>query len=217
MKPGCRFRWLGLCEYTPVADRMMQFTDSRSPETADEVWFLEHSPVFTLGTSSQLEPHRNPNRIPVIRSKRGGQITYHGPGQLIAYLMLDLRRLGIGPRRLVNLTEESLLRLLAHYGLQGERKTGAPGVYVGGSKIAALGLRIRNGCSFHGLSLNVNLDTTPFTWIDPCGYPGLVVTSLERNGVDCRMETACQDLKRCLSDVFGWVHDEADPGLEGIR
>ncbi len=216
MNPGCRFRWLGLCEYTSVADRMQQFTDSRSRETLDEIWFLEHLPVFTQGTSSQLEPHRNPDGIPLVRSKRGGQITYHGPGQLVAYLMLDLRRLGIGPRRLVELIEGCLLRLLADYGLEGERRVGAPGIYVEDQKIAALGLRIRNGCSFHGFSLNVNMDTTPFTWIDPCGYPGLVVTSLARNGVDCRMETVCRDLKRCLSDVFGWEIDGTDAGVEGI-
>ncbi len=217
MKPGCRFRWLGLCEYTSVADRMQQFTDSRDRETLDEIWFLEHLPVFTQGTSSRLEPHRNPDGIPLVRSKRGGQITYHGPGQLIAYLMLDLRRLGIGPRRLVELIEECLLRLLADYGLEGKRRAGAPGVYVGDHKIAALGLRIRNGCSFHGFSLNVNMDTTPFTWIDPCGYPGLVVTSLARNGVDRKMDTVCRDLKRCLSDAFGWESDGSDAGVESFR
>lgn len=217
MNPGCRFRWLGLCEYTSVADRMQQFTDSRSRETLDEIWFLEHLPVFTQGTSSRLETHRNPDGIPLVRSKRGGQITYHGPGQLVAYLMLDLRRLGIGPRRLVELIEECLLRLLADYGLEGERRVGAPGIYVEDQKIAALGLRIRNGCSFHGFSLNVNMDTTPFTWIDPCGYPGLVVTSLARNGVDRKMDTVCRDLKRCLGEVFGWEGDGTDAGVEGFH
>ncbi len=217
MKAGCRFRWLGLSEYTSMADRMLQFTDSRNRETADEIWFLEHFPVFTLGTSSRLEPHSNPDSIPLIRSKRGGQITYHGPGQLIAYLMLDLRRLGIGPRRLVELIEECLLRLLAEYGLKGERRAGAPGVYVEGNKIAALGLRIRNGCSFHGFSLNVDMDTTPFTWIDPCGYPGLAVTSLACNGVDRKMETVRRDLQRCLREVFGWESDGTDAGVEGTR
>lgn len=211
MKPGCRFRWLGRCEYTGVADRMLQFTDARDRETGDEIWFLEHFPVFTLGTSSRLEPHRNPANIPLVRSKRGGQITYHGPGQLVAYLMLDLRRLGIGPRRLVELIEQCLLQLLADYGLQAERRPGAPGVYVGESKIAALGLRIRNGCSFHGFSLNVDMDTMPFTWIDPCGYPGLAVTTLAHCGVDRGMESVRRDLAGCLADAFGWDRDDAGP------
>ncbi len=204
MKPTCRFRWLGQCEYQVVANRMSAFTDERHGESADEVWFLEHRPVFTLGTSSQQKPRINPCQIPVVRSNRGGQITFHGPGQLIAYLLLDIRRLGMGPRQLVARIEACLLCLLQEYGLQGERKPGAPGVYVQGAKIAALGLRIRRGCCFHGLSLNVDLEITPFSWIDPCGDPGLPVTTLVRLGAERTMDQVRHDLQRILRQEFGW-------------
>ncbi len=208
MTAVCRFRWLGRCDYAGVADRMLRFTDDRDPHSEDEIWFLEHPRVFTLGTSSQLAPRINPDRIPLIRSNRGGQITFHAPGQLIAYCLLDLRRMGIGPRRLVEWIEDSILKLLREYGLAGERRPGAPGVYVDGAKIAAVGLRIRNGCSFHGFSLNVNLDTTPFDWIDPCGHPGLLVTTLARQGVDYAIDRVCIDLKRALLGTFGMMESK---------
>ncbi len=202
MTPACRFRRLGLRDYAATAAEMAEFTDRRDALTADEVWLLEHPPVFTLGTSSRLAPHRNPAAIPLVKSSRGGQITYHGPGQLIAYLLLDIRRLGLGPRRLVQSLEQALIDLLDGYGLQAVRREGAPGVYVDGDKIAALGLRIRNGCCFHGLSLNVDVDLEPFAWIDPCGYPDLSVTRLADHGVTRDIASIGEDLEARLRPLF---------------
>lgn len=191
---------------------MSRFTSNRGPETADEIWFLEHPPVFTTGTSSRLSPRINPDQIPLLKSSRGGQITYHGPGQLIAYLLLDIRRLGLGPRRLVEMIEQALIALLADYGLDGDRRPGAPGVYVSDAKIAALGLRIRNGRSFHGLSLNVDMDTTPFQWIDPCGYPDLAVTTLAEQGVRHDLSRVTEDLAQRLQAEFNWDVVNPDAG-----
>jgi len=171
-------RRLGLRDYEPTRRAMQSFTDRRGAGTADELWLLEHPPVYTLGKAGRSEHVIDPGGIPVIATDRGGQVTYHGPGQLIAYLLLDLSRAGIGVKRLVQLLEQAVVELLAGYGIESSARPYAPGVYVEGAKIAAVGLRIRRGCSFHGLALNVDLDLTPFSRIDPCGYPGLAVTAI---------------------------------------
>lgn len=171
-------RRLGRREYAPVVALMRDFTEARTATTGDEVWLLEHPPVFTLGRAALTEHVLDPGPVPVMRTDRGGQVTYHGPGQLVLYTLLDLRRRGLGIKNFVHLLEESLIELLAGYGIDAGRRPGAPGVYVAGEKIAALGLRVRRGCSYHGLSLNVDMDLAPFARIHPCGYPGLRVTQL---------------------------------------
>ncbi|WP_296188601.1 lipoyl(octanoyl) transferase LipB [Pseudomonas sp. UBA1879] len=172
------FRDLGLIDYEPTWQAMQRFTDSRTGETPDEVWLVQHPPVFTQGQSGKPEHLLLPGDIPVVQVDRGGQVTYHGPGQLVAYLLLDVRRLGFGVRELVTRIEHSLIDLLASYGVMAAAKPEAPGVYVDGAKIASLGLRIRNGRSFHGLALNVDMDLDPFKRINPCGYAGLAMTQL---------------------------------------
>ena len=166
-------RDLGLQPYEPVWRDMQAFTRDRDQQTPDELWCLQHEPVFTLGQAGKPEHILDPHHIPVIKSDRGGQVTYHGPGQLVIYLLVDLRRYGLGARAMVDLIETTLLGVLKDFGIQAGLREGAPGVYVNGCKIGALGLRVRRGCSFHGLSLNIDMDQTPFTWINPCGYEGL--------------------------------------------
>jgi len=172
------FRDLGQVDYQPTWHAMQRFTDTRGMETPDEIWLLEHSPVFTQGQAGKAEHVLFPGDIPVVQVDRGGQVTYHGPGQLVAYLLLDVRRSGIGVRELVSRIERSLIDLLASYGVSANAKPDAPGVYVNGAKIASLGLRIRNGRSFHGLALNVDMDLQPFQRINPCGYAGMAMTQL---------------------------------------
>lgn len=176
--PVLRIKRLGRMEYLPVWRAMQQFTDSRDEQTPDELWLVEHPPVFTQGQTGKAEHLLAPGSIPVIQADRGGQVTYHGPGQIVAYTLIDLRRRKFGVRDLVCRIEESIIRVLQHYGVRGERIAGAPGIYVDGAKIAALGLRVRRGCSFHGLALNVNVDLEPFARINPCGFSGLQVTRL---------------------------------------
>jgi len=171
-------RRLGLCDYEPVWREMQAFTDNRDENTADELWLVQHPPVFTQGQAGKAEHVLAPGDIPVIQVDRGGQVTYHGPGQIVAYPLLDLRRLGIGVRQLVNRIEESIIRVLTHYGVDGQRKEGAPGIYVDGEKIASLGLRVRRARTFHGLAFNIDMDLEPFQRINPCGYEGLRVTQL---------------------------------------
>ena len=173
-------RELGVLDYERTWLAMQRFTDERKlvPDTQDEVWLVQHPPVFTQGQAGKAEHLLLPGDIPVVKSDRGGQVTYHGPGQMVAYLMLDVRRLGYGVRELVTRMEQCLIDLLASYGVSAAAKADAPGVYVDGAKIASLGLRIRNGCSFHGLALNVDMDLEPFRRINPCGYAGLAMTQL---------------------------------------
>ncbi|MCW2269523.1 MULTISPECIES: lipoyl(octanoyl) transferase LipB [Pseudomonas] len=178
MPASLGFRELGLLPYEPVLEAMRRFTDQRGPETGDEVWLVEHPSVFTQGQAGKAEHLLIPGDIPVVQTDRGGQVTYHGPGQLVAYLLLDVRRLGFGVRDLVSRMERCLIELLASYNVEAAAKADAPGVYVDGAKIASLGLRIRNGCSFHGLALNVDMDLAPFRRINPCGYAGLAMTQL---------------------------------------
>ena len=161
---------------------MERYTDQRGEAAADELWLLEHDPVFTLGQAGKPEHVLAAGEIPLVRTNRGGQVTYHGPGQLVAYPLVDLRRLNLGVREFVCRIEQALIDTLAHWQITAVRRDGAPGVYVGGAKIGALGLRVRRGCSFHGLALNVAMDLEPFSRINPCGYQGLQVTSVLKSG-----------------------------------
>lgn len=176
-------RRLGLVDYEPTWQAMRTFTDARGPATPDELWLLQHPPVYTLGQAGRPEHLLRETDIPLVKIDRGGQITYHGPGQLVAYLLIDLHRRQLKVRELVQLMEQAVIDCLADYGLAAERKDGAPGVYIGGAKIAALGLRVRNGRSYHGLALNVDVDLAPFSWINPCGYEGLETIRLKDLGV----------------------------------
>ncbi len=195
-------RRLGCREYAAVWQDMRTFVDARTAATADEFWLLEHPPVFTLGLAGSRAHLLDPGTIPVIASDRGGQVTYHAPGQLIAYVLLDLKRLDLGPRELVRRLEGAVIATLATYDIGGERRPGAPGVYVDGEKIAALGLRIRHGCSYHGLALNVAPDLAPFTRINPCGYAGLKVTSLATLGVVCDLSAVMDRLEGALQHAL---------------
>lgn len=168
----------GLVEYAPTLEAMRAFTDSRTQDTPDELWLLQHPAVFTQGQAGKAEHVLAPGDIPVVQVDRGGQVTYHGPGQWVVYLLIDLRRRSLGVRDLVTLIEASLVELLAGYGIAAAADPKAPGVYVEGRKIASLGLRVRRGCSYHGLALNVDMDLEPFSRINPCGHAGLQVTSL---------------------------------------
>ena len=183
-------RELGLCEYETTMVSMQTFTSRREKNTQDEIWLLQHPPVFTRGVSCRQLPNRLlPSTMKVVDSDRGGQITYHGPGQLVVYLLLDLRRRQLGVRSFVSLLETVIIDALGQHGLEAGRRPEAPGVYVGEAKIAALGLRVRSGCCYHGISLNIDLDLTPFSWIDPCGYAGLAVTSVVEQGVTTSIES----------------------------
>ncbi len=171
-------------DYETCRREMQTFTEQRSANTADQIWLVEHPAVFTLGLAGKSEHLLDPGPIPVIKTERGGQVTYHGPGQLVAYTLIDLRRRGLTVKTMVYRLEQALIEVLEQNGIRAERKTGAPGVYVtghephSGSKIAALGLKVRRGCTFHGVALNVAMDLQPFTRINPCGYPGLTVTDM---------------------------------------
>jgi lipoyl(octanoyl) transferase len=173
-------RELGLVAYEPTLQAMKELTDTRQSDDPDQLWLLQHPAVFTQGQAGKAEHVLAPGDIPVIQVDRGGQVTYHGPGQWVLYLMIDLRRRRWGVRDLVNLIEGSIVRLLGDYGIEAAARPEAPGVYVDGAKIASLGLRVRRGCSYHGLALNVDLDLEPFGRINPCGYQGLQVTSMAR-------------------------------------
>lgn len=170
---------LGLVDYQPTWEAMRAFTDSRTAATDDELWLLEHTPVFTLGQAGKQEHVLAPGDIPLVQSDRGGQVTYHGPGQLTGYCLFDLKRMDLGPRAFVEKIEDALVGVLQDLGIPAEANRDAHGVYVHGKKIASLGLRIRKGYAYHGLSLNVNMDLEPFTRINPCGYAGLQMTQIK--------------------------------------
>ena len=195
-------RLSGLQDYLLTLQAMRAFTDARDAQTPDELWLLEHPPVFTLGQAGRREHLLDPGDIPVIQVDRGGQVTYHGPGQLIAYLMLDLRRVGLGVKRLVNLMEQSVIDLLGGYGIAAVRRADAPGVYVDAAKIASLGLRVRNGCCYHGLALNVAMDLEPFRRINPCGYAGLAITQLSDLAAGVSVSEAAGALADILERLF---------------
>ena len=196
--PCLRVRRLGRVEYAPTFAAMQEFTAKRTAETADELWIVEHPPVFTLGQAGKPEHLLRDIGIPLVQIDRGGQVTYHGPGQVVIYLLLDLNRRQLKVRELVRHIEQAVIDLLAAHGVTAERHTNAPGVYVAGAKIAALGLRIRRGCSYHGVALNVQMDLSPFAAINPCGYPGLAVTQTHDLGLALTPDTAADELTRHL-------------------
>jgi len=185
---------MGLQEYEPVYKSMRDFTHNRTDETVDELWCLQHAPVFTLGANADIKNLLKKSNIPLVPTDRGGQITYHGPGQVIVYLLVDLRRKAIGIKQLVGAIEQSVLDLLQTYKLVAEARQDAHGVYVENAKIASLGLRVSKGCSYHGLALNVDMDLEPFTHINPCGYAGLQVTQLHDHAVQLTCQQVQQEL-----------------------
>ncbi len=200
-------RRLGRVDYEPTWHAMREFTAARTPESPDELWVVEHPPVFTLGQAGKPEHILSDVGIPVVKIDRGGQVTYHGPGQVVIYLLLDLQRLKIKVRELVTAIEQAIIDALADSGIAAERRAGAPGVYVADAKVAALGLRIRNGCSYHGLSLNVDMDLSPFSAINPCGYAGLKVTQTRDLGIPLNLaeagELLCRHLRQQLDKTHG--------------
>ena len=185
---------LGRTDYEPTWRAMQEFTATRTPDTDDEVWVCEHPPVYTLGLAGKSEHLLNDIGIPLVRIDRGGQITYHGPGQVVIYLLIDLPRRKLKVREIVSRIEQSVIDLLAEHGIAAERHDGAPGVYVGPAKVAALGLRVKHGCCYHGVSLNVDMDLSPFAAINPCGYPGMPVTQTRDLGMSLSPSQAAQAL-----------------------
>jgi lipoyl(octanoyl) transferase len=184
----------GLQDYVPLWRDMQDFTDARDANTCDEIWFVEHPPVFTMGLNASEEHLLAPGDIPVVQIDRGGQVTYHGPGQLMVYPLIDIRRSNIGVRQLVTALEQSVVDLVAEYDLVAAARADAPGVYVDGDKLASVGLRIRRGASFHGMALNVEVDLEPFTRINPCGYAELQMTDLKRLGIKLSLDDAAKQL-----------------------
>jgi lipoyl(octanoyl) transferase len=182
----------GRQDYVPLWREMQDFTDSRDEHTPDEIWFVEHPPVFTMGLNASEEHLLAPGDIPVVQIDRGGQVTFHGPGQLMIYPLIDLRRSNIGVRNLVTALEQGVIDLAAEYDIEAAARADAPGVYVKGDKLASVGLRIRRGSSFHGMALNVDIDLEPFTRINPCGYAELQMTDLHRLGIDLQLESTAE-------------------------
>lgn len=213
MQPSVLVRRLGRQPYEPVWHAMQAFTDARGADTPDELWMLEHDPVFTLGQAGKWEHVLMPGDIPVVPVDRGGQVTYHGPGQIVAYPLFDLRRRKLGVRELVNGIEQAVIDTLGDWNIGATRRDGAPGVYVGDAKIAALGLRVRRGCSFHGLAFNVAMDLEPFHRINPCGYQGLAVTQMLDLGGPGTLSEVETTLIEALSRQFGFTPQSADPQL----
>ena len=218
MRP-LRVRHLGRRAYAPVWQAMQAFTDARGEDTVDELWLVEHEPVFTLGQAGRPEHVLMPGDIPVLKVDRGGQVTYHGPGQLVAYPLIDLRRLKLGVRDYVCRIEQAVIDTLAGWGIPARRRDGAPGVYVdGGAKIAALGIRVRHGRSFHGLAFNIAMDLEPFRRINPCGYAGLEVTSVVDCGGPASLDAAQAPLVAALAAQLGLapveVPEEITPATE---
>ena len=196
-------RWLGRAEYEPIWRAMQRFVEERAPDTADELWFLEHPPVFTLGMNSRPEHLLAPGDIPVVQIDRGGQVTYHGPGQLVVYPLLDLGRAGLGVRKLVEGIERAIVGAVAQWGIEAVGRRDAPGVYVAGRKLASIGLRIRKGCSYHGLALNVAMDLEPFRRINPCGYAGLEMTQVSELGGPADLRAVADALAPRLLESLG--------------
>ena len=195
-------RHLGNKNYASVWHDMREFTETRNNDTPDEIWLVEHPPVFTLGLNGKPEHILAANNIPVVQCDRGGQVTYHGPGQIIAYLLVDLRRRKLGVKQLVEKMEQAVIDLLVHYDVNAQRKDNAPGVYVNGAKIAALGLRVRRGCSYHGLSFNVDMDLAPFSQINPCGFVNLPSAQLKDLVDDVDIQQVKNELVSELQQQF---------------
>lgn len=190
---------------------MQAFTDARNAQTPDELWLVEHAPVFTLGQAGKWEHVLAPGDIPVVPVDRGGQVTYHGPGQIVAYALIDLRRAGIGVREFVRRIEQAVIDTLAEWNIAGARKSGAPGVYVNGAKIAALGIRVRRGCTFHGLAFNIDMDLEPFARINPCGFQGLQIVQMLDLGGPSTLAEVESVLIAQLAQQFGSIPVPADP------
>lgn len=201
--PALVRRLPGLTPYDACVAAMRDFTTTRGPDTPDELWLLQHPPVYTLGLNTNLDHVISAGSIPVVQTDRGGQVTYHGPGQLVAYPLLDLQRAGLGIRQVVSALEDSVIELVAGYGITASARREAPGVYVSGAKLASIGLRVRRGCTYHGLALNVALDLAPFAGINPCGYPGLPLTSLELLGGPADLEQVGDGLAAILLSKLG--------------
>lgn len=197
-------RNLGQRDYVPVWREMQAFTAARTQDTPDELWIVEHPPVFTLGLNGKAKHLLNPGDIQVIKVDRGGQVTYHGPGQLVMYTLLDIRRRHLGVKELVRYIEQAIIALLADYGIQAEGREDAPGVYVAGAKIAALGLRVKKGRTYHGLALNIRMDLSPFSQINPCGYVGMTVTQTRDLGISASLPELRDHLLEHLRTILGY-------------
>lgn len=204
-------RDLGRHAYEPVWRAMQSFTDARDADTPDEIWLVEHDPVFTLGQAGKPEHVLMPGDIPVLKVDRGGQVTYHGPGQIVAYPLLDLKRSKVGVREYVCRIEQAVIDTLGHWNIHAERREGAPGVYVNGAKVAALGIRVRRGCTFHGLAFNIDMDLSPYHRINPCGYAGLQVTSMLDLGGPSSLDAVKPVLLEALAAQFGLQLQTAPP------
>jgi lipoyl(octanoyl) transferase len=212
LKPEVRF--LGMADYASTWQAMKQFTAQRTHATRDEIWILQHPPTYTQGQAGKPEHLLNARQIPVVQIDRGGQITYHGPGQIVAYLLLDLRRWKINVRQLVRLMEQSVVNILADYNIDASGRVDAPGVYVGDAKIAALGLKIKQSCCYHGLSFNIDMDLTPYDFINPCGYTGLRVTQLKDFGVSTPLAKVEQLIAQQLLTLLAEHHKGASKNSE---
>lgn len=204
---------LGLQEYNPVFEKMRDFTTARNKDSVDEFWCLQHAAVFTLGANADKQHILEKTEIPIVQSDRGGQVTYHGPGQVIIYLLLDVKRKSLGVRHLVQLIENAVVELLKGYNIDAQARADAHGVYVNDAKIASLGLRVHSGCSYHGIALNVDMDLSPFSLINPCGYAGLEVTQLKDHGVKDNVSIVAEKLIIKLCEYLGYnnrkvkIHD----------
>jgi lipoyl(octanoyl) transferase len=209
--PAARLRDLGRRSYEPVWRAMQAFTDARDADTPDELWLVEHDPVFTLGQAGKPEHVLMPGDIPVIHVDRGGQVTYHGPGQIVLYPLLDLKRLKVGVREYVDRIEQAVIDTLAEWNIEGARRDGAPGVYVNGAKVMALGIRVRRGCTFHGLAFNIAMDLSPYQRINPCGYEGLQVTSVLDLGGPSGLDAVKPTLIEHVTRQFGLTVAIAEP------
>lgn len=207
-------RNLGLQDYTRIWQAMQQFTDQRNSDSVDEIWLLEHSPVFTQGQAGKAEHLLFPGEIPVVQVDRGGQVTYHGPGQLVAYVLLDIKRRNLGVRQLVTMLEQILIQLLAGHGIAANARPDAPGVYVAGAKIASLGLRVRKGCTFHGLALNVQMDMEPFSRINPCGYAGMQMVQCSELGGPLQVSEAATVMAELFQQHLAISSPVVKTGLE---
>lgn len=207
-------QYLGLVDYQETLAAMREFTDTRNSDAADELWVCEHQPVYTLGQAGRREHIHNAGCIPIVQSDRGGQVTYHGPGQVVVYTLVNLRRAGLGIRDMVIRLENSVIALLAEQGVAAMGRRDAPGVYVNDAKIAALGLRVRRGCTYHGLAMNIDADLAPFSGIDPCGYQGLAVTSTRQEGIqianDLLVERLVYHLHKQLATTSNQLHSAAN-------
>jgi len=205
VKADIKLKYLSLKEYEPVWRAMQSFTDARDENTIDELWMVQHPPVFTQGQAGKAEHILNAMDIPVIKVDRGGQVTYHGPGQIVIYPLIDLKRHKIGIKALINGIEEALIQTMAEYGVQAKRKEKAPGVYVDGKKIASLGLRVRKGCTFHGLAFNIRMNLEPFSRINPCGFAGLKVIQLSDLNTKIELEEVQEILINKLCKILNFT------------